>query len=389
MRRTDIFTMNNKRYGLLIYMAVIMMLLCFHTGTLRAADPPPEPVVQVTPDQTSMDFHYAAIGESPENTLTLTNTSNIDAVITIQQIPALTAPFSIVTGSDNCSTKSLNPNASCTVKLKYTPTAASVSNANLNITFKDPANNTYNVPQIALTGSGIKLTATPSPFDFGSATVGASVEKTLTLKNDTVTAALALTVGQIAMTSPFSIVAGTDNCSNKVMNPADTCTVKLKYTPTAAVQTDMNYSLPYKDPDTTQHTLTVPLKGKGVAQPTTGGGGGGGGGGGCFIATAAYGSYLHPDVKVLKEFRDRWLLGDFRIKVGDSVFTFSNTAGRAFVKTYYRLSPPVANYIAQHESLKTITRIALAPVVYTVKYPLSAGMVLVTGVAIVVRRRRK
>jgi hypothetical protein len=92
------------------------------------------------------------------------------------------------------------------------------------------------------------------------------------------------------------------------------------------------------------------------------GGGGGGGGGGCFIATAAYGSYLHPQVQILRDFRDTRLL--------------TNAPGRAFVALYYRLSPPLAGFIAQHGSLRLLARLLLTPVVLAVAHPAAAGVLL-------------
>lgn len=75
----------------------------------------------------------------------------------------------------------------------------------------------------------------------------------------------------------------------------------------------------------------------------------GGGGGGCFIATAAYGSLMAPHVKILCEFRDRFLV--------------PNRFGKSFVDFYYKYSPPAANFIAEHVNLRAMVRVSLVPVV--------------------------
>ena len=72
-------------------------------------------------------------------------------------------------------------------------------------------------------------------------------------------------------------------------------------------------------------------------------------GGGCFIATAAYDTPLHPSVKILRDFRDRYLM--------------PGKLGRMLMETYYKYSPFVANFIARHKALKVAVRISLLPLV--------------------------
>ncbi len=68
----------------------------------------------------------------------------------------------------------------------------------------------------------------------------------------------------------------------------------------------------------------------------------------CFIATASYGRDS-GEVGLLCEFRDKCLL--------------TNPLGTAFVKAYYKLSPPIADIIRESEPLKAAVRVALKPLV--------------------------
>ncbi|MBI3008434.1 MAG: fibronectin type III domain-containing protein, partial [Candidatus Omnitrophica bacterium] len=90
-----------------------------------------------------------------------------------------------------------------------------------------------------------------------------------------------------------------------------------------------------------------------AATPASSSGGGGGGGGGCFIATAAFGTPMAPEVLVLSKFRDEHLL--------------TNPAGRVMVSTYYKVSPSIAAVIKESPALRKITSALLRPVVWGAK----------------------
>jgi hypothetical protein len=74
----------------------------------------------------------------------------------------------------------------------------------------------------------------------------------------------------------------------------------------------------------------------------------------CFIATAAYGSSMEPQVILLRKFRNRYLL--------------VNPFGKRLVAAYYSISPPIADYIRQYRWLKAIVRVLLLPFIGLAAY---------------------
>ena len=58
---------------------------------------------------------------------------------------------------------------------------------------------------------------------------------------------------------------------------------------------------------------------------------------------------MAKEINILKSFRDNVLL--------------TSSIGKTFVKIYYKYSPPIADFISKHDSLRALVRISLLPVV--------------------------
>lgn len=70
----------------------------------------------------------------------------------------------------------------------------------------------------------------------------------------------------------------------------------------------------------------------------------------CFIATAAYGTETASELDILRDFRDQVLL--------------ESALGSRFVEAYYKLSPPVADFIARNDFLRAVVReVLIDPIV--------------------------
>jgi uncharacterized repeat protein (TIGR01451 family) len=84
----------------------------------------------------------------------------------------------------------------------------------------------------------------------------------------------------------------------------------------------------------------------------------------CVVALAASGSYLDPHLPGVRRFRDQTLM--------------RSRFGQMLVNWYYELSPALARRIERNETLRSVTRIVLTPVVFAIESPVLA-LCLLTG----------
>jgi Zn-dependent metalloprotease len=203
-----------------------------------------------------------------------------------------------------------------------------------------------------------------SIFDFGNVNLGTTLNSILTLTNNG-NYDIDITGISIDDSPAFS-----HNGKNTLLPRGQNMVIQIAFSPEKTRGTQAGTLTVISDANNS--TLHVSLTGTGVSE--------GGGGGGCFIATAAYGSYMADEVMLLRQFRDQWLI--------------PNGIGRSFVNLYYKYSPPVAEIIRGNKSMRFAARTALAPLVYGIKYPAVSVPGILTGLSAVlfsvikIRRKR-
>ncbi|RJQ56701.1 MAG: choice-of-anchor D domain-containing protein [Nitrospiraceae bacterium] len=106
--------------------------------------------IDITVLPLSLDFNVVNIGSYADQPVTVTNDG--DRELDIYAIAAPSAPFSIIT--DNCSSRTLIPFASCTIDVRFTPSGNGFFTGSFDIPSNDPDETPFTV---SLSGTGNAL----------------------------------------------------------------------------------------------------------------------------------------------------------------------------------------------------------------------------------------
>jgi sugar lactone lactonase YvrE len=228
------------------------------------------PVVSLS--ATSLTFPSEVVGTaSPAQTVTVTNTGNANlffsSIVT-------SGDFSVASNGTSCSTGDAEyaPQATCSVSLIFTPSAAGTRTGTLKFT-----DNAGNSPQsVSLTGTGVaaapEVSLSPTSLTFAAQSIGvASAPQTVTVTN---TGNADLSFYAIVASGVFSVSSSGTTCVVEsgvaaphakavaaAIAPQATCTIAVVFTPTEAGAASGTLTLTDNAANSPQ---SVPLSGTGA-----------------------------------------------------------------------------------------------------------------------------
>jgi outer membrane protein OmpA-like peptidoglycan-associated protein len=240
--------------------------------------PVPAPVMDVTDsvapnNDLIVPFGNITQGGTSTQTVTVANSGNADLIVgQVASVNPLAAPFTL--GTNTCSGQTVAPAAFCTFQVVFEPTALGVFNDALDIPASGPGMVSFNLT-VSVSGTGIAVTipditvtdsvgqANDLDIPFGDVDLSAAaVDQTVTVTND---GSGDLVIGVLGtgnpLAAPFSIAAGS-TCSGATLAPAATCTIVVRFDPTAEGNVSDSFSIPSNDPD--EATVTMAVSGTGT-----------------------------------------------------------------------------------------------------------------------------
>ena len=221
----------------------------------------PAPSLSVSPSV--WNFGSVALGSSSTKTFTLSNLTV--GPVSLQASTTSTSPFTIT--SDTCDAQTITSlTGACTVQVTFTPTGNSVVTDTLVI----PASNSAYSKSISLTGSG-PFTA-PRPILLTSLSSSSFPQTNLNSSNTIVVSVVNSGNANGAIDTAAFTGSGmskmSDSCSSATLVPGSTCSVTLRFIPTAVGVSTGTFSLDYHDPtSSTAYNVSNTVTGEGTLTP--------------------------------------------------------------------------------------------------------------------------
>ncbi len=216
---------------------------------LRGTGVLPAPVVAF--DVSPVDFGDVAIGLSADRTVVVTNTGNAPWRLTYAHMTG--GPFAMP--STTCADAWVAPGGTCSVTVRFRPTVAGASAAELQLTGADQV-----MWPLPLRGTGVvvppEITFEPSSLEFGNVVIGEFAERTAVVRN---TGSVPWFFYAVHTTGTAYGMSAT-NCWGVLLAPGDSCSVTIRFMPNQAGAASAEHQIF----DLGFVGFTLPLHGTGV-----------------------------------------------------------------------------------------------------------------------------
>ena len=225
------------------------------------------PDITVTP--TTYDFGSLTVGTSSDQEITVTNDGSADLTLgDVAVADPIELPFEILGASSCLADEVLSPTESCSYTVRFSPDFIGTADSTFDITSDDLDEGSIT---ITLAGEGVAAAApdisiSPTNYDFGTVTVGASDTQDITVTND---GDALLTLGDTGVANqieaPFEILAGSSCLLDAELAPTESCVYTVSFSPVSVETFSADFDIVSDDPD--EASQVISLSGEGVADP--------------------------------------------------------------------------------------------------------------------------